>query len=40
MSSARIEQLLKESLRDLIPVPRLAIKDTKEDALSKRQGHA
>lgn len=36
MSTPRIEQLLKESLQDLIPVPRLAITDIKEDALSKR----
>ncbi len=36
MSTARIEKLFKESTQDFIPVPRLPIKDIKEDALSKK----
>lgn len=36
MSTARIEKLFKESTQDFIPVPRLAIKDIKEDGLSKK----
>lgn len=36
MSTARIEALLRESKKDIIPVPRLGIKDIREDALSKR----
>ena len=36
MSSARIERLLRKSVSNVIPVPRLAVKDIKEDALSKK----